>query len=488
MAKRLSIALGLVTILLAAGSAGASPRAKDSSASARAFAIRVVVPGQSGAVTAAVSAPPDAVALGAGFAFPADGSIVTSGSVTASASTNVGSTAGARASSEVTSLSLLGNQITADAVSGRATATASPNGATGNLDGSGVSNLVVLGQAVTASQNLRLPLGDWGYLIASEQAIVPGSAPGAHGHRVFVTALHIHLTADHGGLPAGSEIQVGYAEAAAEAIARNVETAPSPRPGAPGGPNARQRRPPEPERPPFGTPPIRKPPPNVMPKLTAGGYVFPVYGRSSFADTFGAPRAGVGWHHGVDIFAPLGAPILAVADGMVFSVGWNDIGGNRLWLRDGQGNEFYYAHLSAFSPLAVDGAYVNAGDVLGFVGDTGDAEGTPYHLHFEIHPVSLLYRGYDGAVNPSPYVTAWKRLQDLGFPAAEGWAPRAAPSSAAPKPGAILLHVSDISSASGLEPGSLEQALAADPAFTEGDGALVGLTGAPTVLRWRSRQ
>ena len=49
----------------------------------------------------------------------------------------------------------------------------------------------------------------------------------------------------------------------------------------------------------------------------------------------------------------------------MFSVGWNDIGGWRLWLRDRAGNEFYYAHLSAYSPLAVNGRQVKAGDVLG---------------------------------------------------------------------------------------------------------------------------
>jgi murein DD-endopeptidase MepM/ murein hydrolase activator NlpD len=58
-----------------------------------------------------------------------------------------------------------------------------------------------------------------------------------------------------------------------------------------------------------------------------------------------------------------------------FSVGWNDVGGNRLWLRDSQGNEFYYAHLSAFSPLAKNGRHVKAGEVVGFVGNTGDAQG-----------------------------------------------------------------------------------------------------------------
>ena len=146
------------------------------------------------------------------------------------------------------------------------------------------------------------------------------------------------------------------------------------------------------------------PPTDVSAPLSPDGYVFPVYGPSSFTDTFGAPRAGVGWHHGEDIFAPLGAPLLAVADGTIFSVGWNDLGGYRLWLRDRQGNQFYYAHLSAFSPLAVDGNEVKAGAVVGFVGNTGDAQTTPYHLHFEIHPVGLLPLGYDGVVNPMPYL------------------------------------------------------------------------------------
>ena len=202
----------------------------------------------------------------------------------------------------------------------------------------------------------------------------------------------------------------------------------------------------------------RRPPPFVQARLTAGGYVFPVYGPvASFTDTFGAARATVAWHHGVDIFAPLGTPVLAVADGTVFKIGWNTVGGNRFWLRDRQGNYFYYAHLSGFSTHAVNGAQVKAGTVLGFVGNTGDAAGTPYHLHFEIHPVSLLHLGYDGVVNPTGILQAWRRLQDL--PVGRGSA--VATSTSVPKPGAILLQVSDISSGSGLEPGSIRRALSA---------------------------
>jgi len=202
-------------------------------------------------------------------------------------------------------------------------------------------------------------------------------------------------------------------------------------------------------------------PPPLQRSITSQGYVFPIYGASGYGDTFGAPRGDVsgGWHHGDDIFAALGTPVLAVADGVVFSVGHEKIGGNRLWLQDTSGNQFYYAHLSAYTPLARNGTHVRAGDVLGFVGNTGDAAGGPYHLHFEVHPASLLFLGYDGAVDPTPYLDAWRHLQDVHFPVGVAWAPQPL-HSLLPPPGAVLLQSSDISTASGLDPASLEQAMA----------------------------
>ena len=211
-------------------------------------------------------------------------------------------------------------------------------------------------------------------------------------------------------------------------------------------------------------------------ELTAGRYVFPVYGLdSSFTDTFGAFRGDVpgNWHHGDDIFAPLGTPILACADGTVFSVGWNGVGGNRLWLRDGQGNEFYYAHLSAYSPAARNGNRVKAGEVIGFVGNTGDAEGTPYHLHFEVHPVAYLGLGYDGAVDPTPYLNAWQQQKNLFLAQVAGYARGVA--GPAPKPGAILLQSTDISQANGLDPASLRRALLAP--LAAGEGGRLGTVG-----------
>ena len=167
------------------------------------------------------------------------------------------------------------------------------------------------------------------------------------------------------------------------------------------------------ERPTRPDGPVRQLPRGSSAALTPGGRAFPVAGGASFGGTFGADRAGVGWHHGEDLFAPWGTAVLAVADGAVFSAGWNDVGGFRLWLRDGDGTEYYYAHLSAFSPLAANSGFVRAGDVLGFVGASGDAEGTPPHLHFEIHPAGLRGLGYDGVVDPAPFLSAWKRRADL---------------------------------------------------------------------------
>lgn len=172
------------------------------------------------------------------------------------------------------------------------------------------------------------------------------------------------------------------------------------------------------ERPSYPDGPVRAFPAGLRPELTPRGRAFPVAGPVSFGGTFGAARAGVGWHHGEDLFATQGAAVLAVADGAVFSAGWNDRGGYRLWLRDRDGTEYYYAHLSAFSPLAVNSGFVRAGDVLGFVGSSGDAEGTPSHLHFEIHPSGLLALGYDGVVDPAPFLAAWRRRADLPLPQA----------------------------------------------------------------------
>jgi hypothetical protein len=151
----------------------------------------------------------------------------------------------------------------------------------------------------------------------------------------------------------------------------------------------------------------------VTPPLEGGPYVFPVTGEPVWGDSYGAPRREVagGWHHGDDIVAMLGTPVVAVADGNLDRVGWDRLGGWGLWVRDRAGDEFYYAHLSGYSKLALLSTRVSAGEVIGFVGNTGDAFATIPHLHFEVHPRGLLQLGYDGAVDPTTYLRSWRHVR-----------------------------------------------------------------------------
>lgn len=141
-------------------------------------------------------------------------------------------------------------------------------------------------------------------------------------------------------------------------------------------------------------------------------YVFPVDGGASYVDTYGANRSDIydGWHHGDDLFAPLGTPVVAVANGKLSLVGWNELGGWRVWLTDGKGNSFYYAHLAGYAQWILKHHQVRAGQVLGFLGRTGDAFTTTPHLHFEVHPhqPAFVKLGYDGAVDPTTYLHKWR--------------------------------------------------------------------------------
>jgi murein DD-endopeptidase MepM/ murein hydrolase activator NlpD len=476
---------------LLGATASATPPVSSAPASAQGVAVDIVGPDQAViAATPAVDAPPSTEPLPAPFAYPEDGSIVSAAaaSVTTSASTVDGT---ASALAEVTTLSLFGGEITAD----RVRASVSSAGTVGDLSDSSLSNLVVLGQPMTGvAPNTRIPLADWGYAVMLGQTTSqgPASQPSWRG---TITALVVHVDVDHGGLTAGTEVRVGFADAFAQVPpAPTTTTTTTTTPARPhAAPKAKRsakgvggvragdthRSRPAPQK--GGTGPAVVAPPDVTPKLTANRYVFPVYGPAAYGDTFGAPRGDVsgGWHHGDDVFAPLGAPVLAVADGTVFSVGWNDVGGYRLWLRDGGGNEFYYAHLSAYTTLAVDGRHVHAGDVLGFVGNTGDAEGTPYHLHFEVHPVAMLFIGYDGAVNPTKYLDAWKRLEDIRILPAIPFAGPKGHAATVPTPGAILLESTDISTANGLDPESLTRAMNGPPSV---DLSQSGLSQLPVPL------
>jgi murein DD-endopeptidase MepM/ murein hydrolase activator NlpD len=127
---------------------------------------------------------------------------------------------------------------------------------------------------------------------------------------------------------------------------------------------------------------------------------FPVQGggNRSVQSFFGADRdAGRRRHHGIDIFAARGTPVLAATDGFVRSISPNELGGNVVWLTDARRRQsLYYAHLDSHHVSA--GQEVRAGDTLGFVGNSGNARGTRPHLHFGI------YRRGEGPVDPYPFV------------------------------------------------------------------------------------
>ena len=122
--------------------------------------------------------------------------------------------------------------------------------------------------------------------------------------------------------------------------------------------------------------------------------VCPVQGAVAYADTWGAPRSGGRRHEGVDMMAAQGTPLVAVDSGSV-QFKTTPLGGNSIWLTANSGNRYFYAHLSAWEGSSRP---VTKGEVIGYVGETGNAY-TP-HLHFEVHP------GGGVAVNPYPYVRA----------------------------------------------------------------------------------
>lgn len=140
----------------------------------------------------------------------------------------------------------------------------------------------------------------------------------------------------------------------------------------------------------------RMPPPTALP--------VPVEGvrASRIADTFGAPRGRDRTHAGVDIFARRGTPVLSATRGIVVSVREGGLGGRQVWVFGPGAERHYYAHLDDWRKDLKTGDLVAPGDPLGTVGTTGNARGTPPHLHYGVY-------GKDGAYDPLPLLKAYAR-------------------------------------------------------------------------------
>lgn len=304
------------------------------------------------------------------LAYRAGGSLVSAASVTVA-----GCACADGAQAELRSVSLFSGEVSATRVVLRRGSDASAT----------IVDLGVGGRDRASPAGTRIPLASWGELLVQPSQPIQTSAGGR-----ATAALAIHLLRAHDGLPADTWLLV----AAAALPAPNAQKHHRKQKGA------------------------MHEPLKVTPPLANRQYIFPVVGPAEYGDTYGAFRSDVAgnWHHGDDIFAPLGTPVVAVASGTLNRVGWERLGGWRLWVRDGNGDEFYYAHLSGYAPTDLRSKRIRAGEVIGFVGNTGDAFTTSPHLHFEIHPRQLLRLHYDGAVDPTSYLNGWTRLARVDAP------------------------------------------------------------------------
>ncbi|HEY6888217.1 MAG TPA: M23 family metallopeptidase [Solirubrobacter sp.] len=279
----------------------------------------------------------------------------------------------ALAQAEADDVELFGGAVTASLVSRTASAKAS-----------GVKYRGTVRDLVLGSDDIGSVSSTKTYTFDSGKAVVNKDGAG----------LTVTLTDDLNGFPAGTKVVVADVSASAGPVGTPTATATA-------TPTVAPTSTATPE--PTATPKPKPTTPAWKKRLMSTRFVFPVGGKTTIGGPFGAFRADTGFHEGNDLFADFGTPVVAVADGELAKVGSLPISGNRLWVYADSGDQFFYAHLASFAPAAVDGRHVEAGTILGYVGNTGDAEPTPPHLHFEIHP--------DGgkAVDPNSFLVAWQK-------------------------------------------------------------------------------
>ena len=123
--------------------------------------------------------------------------------------------------------------------------------------------------------------------------------------------------------------------------------------------------------------------------------------RTQIANTWHAPRGSGRRHEGQDIFAKRGTPIYSATRGYVYNIGENNLGGQTVSVIGAGGRVYYYAHLDSYAEGLTEGDYVTPQTKLGEVGTTGNAQGTPPHLHFGVYTPS-------GAIDPLPLIESRK--------------------------------------------------------------------------------
>lgn len=138
------------------------------------------------------------------------------------------------------------------------------------------------------------------------------------------------------------------------------------------------------------------PPSTTVPPADPGVRVCPVDGATTFRDSWGEPRPEGRGHTGTDLMAAPGTPLVAIESGVIWYMSYHYAGGNGLYIDGDSGDRWYYAHLQDYAPGMAVGVRVAAGQLVGYVGSTGNAS-TP-HLHLGYLP------GADHYDNPYPIV------------------------------------------------------------------------------------
>lgn len=120
--------------------------------------------------------------------------------------------------------------------------------------------------------------------------------------------------------------------------------------------------------------------------------------KKQIINTWHAPRSAIRMHQGQDIFAPRGTQTYSATRGYIYNIGQNGLGGETVSVIGAGGRVYYYAHFDTYASGIAEGDYVTPQTVLGYVGTSGNAQGTPPHLHFGVYTPT-------GPINPLPLLT-----------------------------------------------------------------------------------
>ena len=271
--RRASLLAVPVLVALIGSIAAAAPDQPE--ARATAVPVRIVQPGAPEQIPLSVTAPPTAEQVLPGYAYPEDGSIVKIGSADAQVVAQPGTSSSAQANTGALAVSLFAGEITVTSLDVRASVAAGSVSASGNVSASSITGLTVLGQLITPAPNLVVPLADWGTLEVLGSQVETTQKP-PRSAKASVTALRVKLIVDHGGLAAGSVIEIGVGLDERHGRADNAIAPAKPTAPTPPTPSARPVIPPDAPREPGTSIPggapaeLIRPAPAVTAQLTIG--------------------------------------------------------------------------------------------------------------------------------------------------------------------------------------------------------------------------